>query len=211
MFMKIRLRRVSGSTSYLTRSRIKLFKLTPMYWFYGTCYHPGVHTSMAAGPRKVLPQLEILQTSGPSICTDICTLSLPFVDFWATENLDHILSASLCKYEAYHIFRGIMGVCLTGICSLWDILAACIVKHDWFGAIDIFQQLTVGGTKYPAFQFIRQGTQYNSPVTDLTSTDLRCNFGGTASKGTITTTIKAGDPFTFTLDTAVYHQGPTSM
>jgi hypothetical protein len=31
----------------------------------------------------------------------------------------------------------------------------------------IFQQLTVGSTKYPVFQYIRQNSNYNSPVTGM--------------------------------------------
>lgn len=74
----------------------------------------------------------------------------------------------------------------------------------------IFQQLTTGGTKHGVFQYIRQNSNYNSPVTDLTSNDLRCNVGASGS-GTETVTVKAGDSFVFSLDTPVYHQGPISM
>jgi len=74
----------------------------------------------------------------------------------------------------------------------------------------IFQQLTVAGTKYPVNQYIRKNTNYNYPVTDLTSNDLRCNVGADGAT-TDTLTVKAGDSFTFTSDTAVYHQGPVSM
>jgi len=74
----------------------------------------------------------------------------------------------------------------------------------------IFQQLSIGSTKYPVFQYIRQNSNYNSPVTDLTSNDLRCNVGASGAS-TQTVAVKAGDQFTFTLDTPVYHQGPISM
>ncbi|KAL2202486.1 hypothetical protein CC79DRAFT_1372655 [Sarocladium strictum] len=74
----------------------------------------------------------------------------------------------------------------------------------------IFQQLSVGSTKYPVFQYIRKNSNYNSPVTDLASNDLRCNEGATGA-GTDTVAVKAGDSITFTLDTAVYHQGPISV
>ena len=79
----------------------------------------------------------------------------------------------------------------------------------------IFQQLSVGSTKFPAWKYIRRNSNpawnQNGPVTDLTSNDLRCNVGGEVSNGTETLPIKAGDEFTFTLDTAVYHQGPISL
>lgn len=75
----------------------------------------------------------------------------------------------------------------------------------------IFEQLTHAGTLYPAYTYIRQNTNYNSPVTALNSTDLRCNVGGETSGSTTTITVKAGDAFTFTTDVAVYHDGPLSM
>ncbi len=74
----------------------------------------------------------------------------------------------------------------------------------------IFQQLSVGSTKYPAWQYIRKNTNYNSPVTDLASKALRCNVGAEGST-TDTVSVKAGDSFTFTTDTAVYHNGPVSL
>jgi len=79
----------------------------------------------------------------------------------------------------------------------------------------IFQQFSAGSTKFPLWKYIRRNTNpawlQNGPVTDLSSKDLRCNVGGEVSNGTETITMKAGDQFTFTLDTAVYHIGPTSM
>lgn len=57
------------------------------------------------------------------------------------------------------------------------------------------------------WRYIRESTNNNSPVTDLASNDLRCNVG-TSGSGVNTTTVKAGDSFTFALDMAVYHQGP---
>ena len=79
----------------------------------------------------------------------------------------------------------------------------------------IFQQFSAGSTKYPAWKYIRRINQpdwnKNAPVTDLASKDLRCNVGGLVSNGTETVTMKAGDAFTFTLDTAVYHIGPISL
>ena len=62
-----------------------------------------------------------------------------------------------------------------------------------------------------AYQNIRQNTNYNSPVTDLTSNDLRCNVGGATGGSTTTATVAAGSTVTFKLDTPVYHQGPISF
>ncbi|KAF4629195.1 hypothetical protein G7Y89_g8951 [Cudoniella acicularis] len=75
----------------------------------------------------------------------------------------------------------------------------------------IFEQFNHGGTLYPVYQYIRQNTNNNSPVTDLKSTDLRCNVGGLTGNATQTLTVAAGDSFTFKSDIAVYHDGPLSM
>ncbi|KAI3391660.1 hypothetical protein diail_6998 [Diaporthe ilicicola] len=60
------------------------------------------------------------------------------------------------------------------------------------------------------FKFIRENTSNNSPVTDLASDDLRCNTGAQGA-GTNTTAVAAGSSFTWTLDQAVYHQGPVTV
>jgi hypothetical protein len=92
--------------------------------------------------------------------------------------------------------------------------AAAFAVHSVAGHY-IFQQFTAGGVKYPAWKYVRRNSNpawlQNGPVTDLSSTDLRCNVGGQTSNGTETVTMNAGDQFTFTLDTAVYHAGPVSL
>jgi len=75
----------------------------------------------------------------------------------------------------------------------------------------IFEVFTYDGTEYPVYQYIRPNTNYNSPITDLTSDDLRCNQGGETGTGTETITVQAGTEFTFTTDVAVYHDGPLSI
>lgn len=75
----------------------------------------------------------------------------------------------------------------------------------------IFYKFAASNVKFPTYEHIRYNTNYNSPVTDLASKDLRCNVGGASGSNTTTLPIKAGDPFTFTSDTAVYHQGPISL
>lgn len=89
-------------------------------------------------------------------------------------------------------------------------LAALMLAVTDASAHYIFQQLAVGGAKNPVFKYIRQNSNYNSPVTDLASNDLRCNVGASGS-ATETLAVKAGDSFTFYLDTPVYHQGPVSL
>ncbi|KAI1485922.1 glycoside hydrolase [Biscogniauxia mediterranea] len=89
-------------------------------------------------------------------------------------------------------------------------LAAAALAANGASAHYIFQQFTAGSTQFDVYQYIRENTNYNSPVTDLDSNDLRCNVG---AQGASTETIEmtAGEAFTFTLDTPVYHQGPISM
>jgi len=89
-------------------------------------------------------------------------------------------------------------------------LAAALLLAGDVSAHYIFQQLTAGGSKYPVFKHIRQNSNYNSPVTDLSSNDLRCNVGASGAS-TETVSVRAGDSLTFTLDTPVYHQGPVSV
>ncbi|KAK4465217.1 glycoside hydrolase [Cladorrhinum samala] len=94
-------------------------------------------------------------------------------------------------------------------------IAVAVMAANSVSGHYIFQQFSAGGTKYPAWKYIRRNTNpawlQNGPVTDLSSKDLRCNVGGGVSNGTETVTMKAGDEFTFTLDAAVYHAGPTSL
>lgn len=93
--------------------------------------------------------------------------------------------------------------------ALLSVAALSLAVSD-VSAHYIFQQLTTGGTQHPVFKYIRKNTNYNSPVTDLSSNDLRCNVGADGST-TETVDVRAGDSFTFTLDTPVYHEGPVSM
>lgn len=94
-------------------------------------------------------------------------------------------------------------------------LFAVIALANTATAHYIFQQFTAGGTKYDPWTYIRRNSNpdwlQNGPVTDLASNDLRCNVGGEVSNGTETLAMSAGGEFTFTLDTAVYHQGPVSL
>ncbi|KAF3004615.1 hypothetical protein E8E14_008578 [Neopestalotiopsis sp. 37M] len=75
----------------------------------------------------------------------------------------------------------------------------------------IFTTFSPGTTKAAAYEYVRRNTNNNSPVLDLASNDLRCNVGGATGANTTTIEVAAGSPFTFTLDQAVYHQGPISL
>ncbi|KAI0836222.1 glycoside hydrolase family 61 protein [Hypoxylon sp. FL0890] len=91
-----------------------------------------------------------------------------------------------------------------------NVAVAAALAAKGVSAHYIFQQLSIDTTEYPVFEYIRKNTNYNSPVTDLTSNDLRCNVGAEGAD-TETVDVKAGESFTFTLDTPVYHQGPISI
>ncbi|KAI0974094.1 glycoside hydrolase family 61 protein [Xylaria arbuscula] len=75
----------------------------------------------------------------------------------------------------------------------------------------IFETLSKGTAKGTPYEFVRHNTNMNSPVTDLSSKDLRCNVGCATGGNTSTLALNAGDAFTFSLDQAVYHQGPVSL
>jgi hypothetical protein len=75
----------------------------------------------------------------------------------------------------------------------------------------IFQQFGVASKKFAVYEHIRKNSNYNSPVTSLSSNDLRCNVGGGSGAGTTVLNVVAGESFTFYSDTAVYHQGPISL
>ncbi|KAK6509157.1 hypothetical protein TWF481_003918 [Arthrobotrys musiformis] len=84
------------------------------------------------------------------------------------------------------------------------ILASGALLLQTASAHYIFQTVNGGA----AYQYFRTNTNYNSPVTDLASTDLRCNEGALTGGSTQTLTIAAGSKITLGLDTAVYHNGP---
>ncbi|CAG7846720.1 Probable endo-beta-1,4-glucanase D Short=Endoglucanase D; AltName: Full=Carboxymethylcellulase D; AltName: Full=Cellulase D; Flags: Precursor [Serendipita indica DSM 11827] len=59
------------------------------------------------------------------------------------------------------------------------------------------------------YQYIRQYDNYysNGPITDVSSTDIRCNLNG-AGKTTGTLTVAAGSTATFTVPNGISHPGP---
>ncbi|KAK0709388.1 glycosyl hydrolase family 61-domain-containing protein [Lasiosphaeria miniovina] len=95
---------------------------------------------------------------------------------------------------------------MKAVCGLAAALGAAQVSGHY-----IFQQFGLGSSKFPVYQHVRYNTNYNSPVTSLTSNDLRCNVNGESGHNTTTIDVKAGDSFTFYTDVAVYHQGPISL
>ncbi|KAI5780297.1 family 61 glycoside hydrolase [Peziza echinospora] len=75
-----------------------------------------------------------------------------------------------------------------------------------------FLKVIAGSTTYPEYQYIRKNTNANSPVTSVSSNDLRCNEGGLASAATTDVlTVNAGTVFGFEADIVVSHPGPFNI
>ncbi|KAI1816290.1 glycoside hydrolase family 61 protein [Poronia punctata] len=91
------------------------------------------------------------------------------------------------------------------------IIAAAALAAQGVSGHYIFQSLAKGTAQGTPYEYVRRNTNMNSPVTDLSSNDMRCNVGGGSGGSTKTLALNAGDQFTFTLDQAVYHQGPVSL
>lgn len=67
--------------------------------------------------------------------------------------------------------------------------------------------LVANGAKSGDYQYVRLNTNYNSPVTDVTSNDIRCNTGTQPNAAkTSTYTVAAGSTIGLALDQQIYHQ-----
>ncbi|EPS35228.1 hypothetical protein H072_11543 [Dactylellina haptotyla CBS 200.50] len=71
-----------------------------------------------------------------------------------------------------------------------------------------FTSFIAGSTVTGAYQYVRQNSNMNSPVTDVRSTDFTCNAGARTGSNTQTYTIAAGSTVGFQLDQQVFHPGP---
>ncbi|KAJ8514278.1 hypothetical protein ONZ45_g8165 [Pleurotus djamor] len=75
-----------------------------------------------------------------------------------------------------------------------------------------FTSLISGSTVTPAYQYVRSNTNYNSPITDVTSLDFRCNAGGLATAAsTQMLTAAAGSTIGWALDQSIFHPGPINV
>ncbi|KAB2571981.1 putative fungal cellulose binding domain protein [Lasiodiplodia theobromae] len=77
-----------------------------------------------------------------------------------------------------------------------------------------FNKLIVDGAVVDAepYEYVRQNTNANSPVTDVSSNDLRCNVGGLASgSSTKTKEVAPGAEVGFALDSSIGHPGPLQV
>ncbi|ROW08354.1 hypothetical protein VMCG_03241 [Cytospora schulzeri] len=77
-----------------------------------------------------------------------------------------------------------------------------------------FEALIVNGSITDPYEYVRQTNNSNSPITDISSTDMRCNSGGilasTMAK-TSTYSVAPGDNVGFTVDASLSHPGPLSV
>ncbi|CAE6408531.1 unnamed protein product [Rhizoctonia solani] len=65
------------------------------------------------------------------------------------------------------------------------------------------------GTVTGEYVYVRANTNINSPLTDVASTDIRCNAGGlTSGSKTSTSTVPAGSTVGFEADIPMSHPGP---
>lgn len=74
-----------------------------------------------------------------------------------------------------------------------------------------FEALIVNDNVTSPYEYVRQTTNSNSPVTDVTSTDFTCNAGGRDADimaKTSTYTVQAGDSVGFTINSNIGHPGP---
>ncbi|KAF3926071.1 Endoglucanase-4 [Dactylellina cionopaga] len=71
-----------------------------------------------------------------------------------------------------------------------------------------FTSLIVGSTTTSPYQYVRQNSNMNSPITDVSSTDFTCNAGARTSTNTGTYEVTAGSTVGFALDQQVFHPGP---
>lgn len=77
-----------------------------------------------------------------------------------------------------------------------------------------FEALIVNGTVTGAYEFVRQTTNSNSPITDVTSDDFICNQGGLDDDimaKTKTKTVSPGDEVGFTVNVEIGHPGPLAV
>ncbi|KAF8739866.1 Cellulose-growth-specific protein, partial [Rhizoctonia solani] len=82
------------------------------------------------------------------------------------------------------------------------------------GHYRFYKYIDPAGTVTGEYTYVRANTNMNSPVTDVTSNDFRCNVGGLASGNkTSTATVAAGSTIGFESDIAagLIHPGPLQV
>lgn len=91
-------------------------------------------------------------------------------------------------------------------------IAGAIAFTDVVSAHYRWTSLIVNGATTSPYQYVRQNSNYNSPVTSVNSNDIRCNAGGLSTGGsTSTASVNAGATVGFALDQAIFHPGPINV
>ncbi|KAJ7214393.1 glycosyl hydrolase family 61-domain-containing protein [Mycena pura] len=112
-------------------------------------------------------------------------------------------------------FNGVVG---SSVCSLYAFISSLEVIMGIFSGfvdVDVFPTLTVGGVNSTAWQFIRQTNNWQdlNPVTDVTTTDVRC-YTSLESGTSSTTSVAAGSSVTFSISgnpSSLYHDGVVNV
>ncbi|KDN44431.1 hypothetical protein RSAG8_05478, partial [Rhizoctonia solani AG-8 WAC10335] len=95
--------------------------------------------------------------------------------------------------------------------SIFALLALALIQPA-LGHYRFYKYIDSSGTVTGEYVYVRANTNTNSPVTDVASTDLRCNVGGLASgSSTSTATVAAGSTVGFQADIGMIHPGPLQV
>ncbi|KAJ7596485.1 glycosyl hydrolase family 61-domain-containing protein [Mycena floridula] len=88
------------------------------------------------------------------------------------------------------------------------VLAAVALVQPALAHYRFWQLIGPDGAVTGEYEYVRKPNNYNSPILDLASTDMRCNAGADSGAGTKTMTVKAGDTVGIQSDVAAFHAGP---
>ncbi|RSM19087.1 hypothetical protein CDV31_002008 [Fusarium ambrosium] len=97
--------------------------------------------------------------------------------------------------------------------SLSSILAVAATLPSAFAHYN-FEALIVNGQATEPYEYVRQTTNSNSPVEDVTSKDIVCNAGGLDADiraKTKTHAVAPGDEVGFTVNVEIGHPGPLAV
>ncbi|KAJ7596491.1 glycosyl hydrolase family 61-domain-containing protein [Mycena floridula] len=89
-----------------------------------------------------------------------------------------------------------------------SVFAAVALVQPVLAHYRFWQLISPDGTVTDEYEYVRKPNNYNSPVLDLTNTDMRCNAGADSGAGTKTMKVKAGDTVGIQSDVAAFHPGP---
>ncbi|KAJ4317745.1 hypothetical protein N0V84_007182 [Fusarium piperis] len=97
--------------------------------------------------------------------------------------------------------------------SLSSVLAVAAALPSVFAHYN-FEALIVNGKATEPYEYVRQTTNSNSPIEDVTSKDIVCNAGGldaTIRAKTKTHAVAPGDEVGFTVNSEISHPGPLAV